>query len=345
MSTYALITLASVLLIFFLTNVLRRLNARPSACTKPKPQSATHERPPTSNATPISVNYHFTRRCNMSCGFCFHTATTSYVEPTENAMRGITLLKEAGTRKINFAGGEPFLYPKLLGCLIDHCKHIGIESVSIVSNGSKVTQRFLELHGRNIDILAVSCDSFDERTNLEIGRGTGSNVAQLHRVKSWCDAYDIKFKLNTVVCRLNWTEDMNDHISMLSPSRWKCFQVLIVEGENDSADRLRDATKFTISSDEFDHFVEKHKHQRSLVPESNRLMAKSYLILDEYLRFLDRTGRQPSKSILDVGVGEALASVYWDVDGFYERGGVYDWHARSTGDACGDGSQLKRLQW
>src|SRR5688500_5451137 len=24
---------------------------------------------------PVSVNYHFTRRCNKACGFCFHTAT------------------------------------------------------------------------------------------------------------------------------------------------------------------------------------------------------------------------------------------------------------------------------
>ena len=30
---------------------------------------------------PVSVNYHFTRQCNYSCGFCFHTAKTSYVLP------------------------------------------------------------------------------------------------------------------------------------------------------------------------------------------------------------------------------------------------------------------------
>ena len=22
---------------------------------------------------PVSVNYHFTRQCNKTCGFCFHT--------------------------------------------------------------------------------------------------------------------------------------------------------------------------------------------------------------------------------------------------------------------------------
>ena len=45
---------------------------------------------------PLSVNYHFTRRCNYKCGFCFHTAKTSFVLPVEEAKRGLKLLKEAG---------------------------------------------------------------------------------------------------------------------------------------------------------------------------------------------------------------------------------------------------------
>lgn len=64
---------------------------------------------------PISVNYHFTRRCNKECGFCFHTAKTSHIATPAEAKRGLVLLKKAGMRKLNFAGGEPFLYPKYLG--------------------------------------------------------------------------------------------------------------------------------------------------------------------------------------------------------------------------------------
>ena len=47
-------------------------------------------------APPVSVNYHFTRQCNYKCGFCFHTAKTSYVLPLDEAKRGLKLLKEAG---------------------------------------------------------------------------------------------------------------------------------------------------------------------------------------------------------------------------------------------------------
>lgn len=46
--------------------------------------------------TPTSVNYHFTRKCNYKCGFCFHTAKTSFVLPLEEAKKGLRLLKEAG---------------------------------------------------------------------------------------------------------------------------------------------------------------------------------------------------------------------------------------------------------
>lgn len=45
---------------------------------------------------PTSVNYHFTRQCNYQCGFCFHTAKSSFVLPLEEAMRGLRLLQQAG---------------------------------------------------------------------------------------------------------------------------------------------------------------------------------------------------------------------------------------------------------
>ena len=50
---------------------------------------------------PESVNYHFTRQCNYECGFCFHTAKTSFVLPLEDAKRGLKMLKEAGKNKLS----------------------------------------------------------------------------------------------------------------------------------------------------------------------------------------------------------------------------------------------------
>lgn len=121
---------------------------------------------------PISVNYHFTRKCNYSCGFCFHTAKTSYLAPLRDVKTALRKLADLGMKKINMAGGEPFLYPGHLGEICKYCKEVlKLESVSIVTNGSKVRKQFFRKYGQYVDILAVSVDSFDEEINVKIGRG------------------------------------------------------------------------------------------------------------------------------------------------------------------------------
>ena len=98
---------------------------------------------------PISVNYFFTRKCNAECGFCFHTAKTSFVAPIEDAKRGLALLKTAGMRKINLAGGEPFLHKKYMAEILVYCRDVlGLESISIISNGRFVDEQFLQRYAR-----------------------------------------------------------------------------------------------------------------------------------------------------------------------------------------------------
>ena len=45
------------------------------------------------DAIPLSVNYHLTRQCNYSCGFCFHTAKTSFVLPLKLASNSFKKIK------------------------------------------------------------------------------------------------------------------------------------------------------------------------------------------------------------------------------------------------------------
>ncbi|KAF2966140.1 hypothetical protein GQX73_g7414 [Xylaria multiplex] len=294
---------------------------------------------------PVSVNYHFTRKCNKECAFCFHTEKTSHVASEDEMKRGLRLLKVAGMRKINFAGGEPFLYPRKLAMLCRFCKEdLGLESVSIITNGTKVDKKWMKEHGQWVDVLGVSCDSFNEETNTAIGRGTGNNVKQLFDIRDWCRELGIKFKLNTVVCIHNWEENMVDMIQKLDPFRWKVFQVLYVEGENDAQDkdvsldkRKRNAKNLLISDKQFRAFCDQHQHLNSFVPEPNSVMASSYLLLDEYLCFLDKGSgaEKQSRSILDVGVQKALGEIYWDQEAFSKRGGMYDW----TKDAVGEKSE------
>ena len=271
---------------------------------------------------PESVNFHYTRLCNFSCGFCFHTKKSSDKLPIEDAIRGCDMLKKAGTRKLNIAGGEPFIFPHYLGELIKQCKeNIKIEKISVITNGSLVKKNFFEKYGKYIDVFGVSCDSFDKETNIKIGRGKkGENVQKLFEIRELCKQYGIKFKLNTVVCNYNKDENMVENIKKLNPDRWKVFQVLMVKGENEDK-----VTEFQITNEEFKQFVERHKEIKCMVAESNDNMKSSYLILDEKMRFLDKGDGDEicSQSILEVGVEKALESIVYDEKEFKKRKGDY----------------------
>ena len=90
------------------------------------------------------------------------------------------MLAMSGMKKINFAGGEPFTKPKFLGELVKYCKEdLKLESVSIVSNGSLIKENWFEKYGQYLDILAISCDSFNEETNKLIGRGNGKHIEKV----------------------------------------------------------------------------------------------------------------------------------------------------------------------
>ncbi|XP_038072337.1 radical S-adenosyl methionine domain-containing protein 2-like isoform X2 [Patiria miniata] len=297
--------------------------------TKQREGAKEGDRPQT---LPVSVNYHFTRQCNYSCGFCFHTAKTSDVLPIEEAKRGIQMLQDAGMQKINFSGGEPFIVQrgKFVGELVRFCKvDLKLPSVTIVSNGSLISEKWFEKYGEYLDILAISCDSFDPEVNELIGRQQGkkNHLDSLRRVRDMCSKYKVAFKINSVINTHNKGEDMADYITDLDPVRWKVFQCLLIGGENSGEDALRHAESYVISPEEFQAFLDRHKDVKCLVPESNEKMQNSYLILDEYMRFLDCTkgNKDPSKSILDVGVTEALKFSGFDEQMFLKRGGKYTW--------------------
>ncbi|KAF9465315.1 radical SAM enzyme [Collybia nuda] len=255
----------------------------------------------------------------------------SPIVPLDDAKRGLRLLAEAGMKKINISGGEPFLNPKFLGEIIKFCKvDLKLESTGIICNGSKVQLSWLEKYGEFLDIMGVSCDSFDDETNLKIGRsdkGKGIHKNKVFEVAEWCRDRGIMFKMNTVVNKYNWEEDMNDSVAEINPFRWKVFQVLLLEGENLGPGAIRDATDLVISKDEFQAFLTRHESQKCLVPEDNDAMENSYLLLDEEMRFLNCTGgkKVPGRSLLMVGVQASLEDAGWETETFVERGGIFDW--------------------
>jgi radical S-adenosyl methionine domain-containing protein 2 len=101
---------------------------------------------------------------------------------------------------------------------------------------------------------------------------------------------------------------------------------------------LRNANSFAISSEQFESFVKCHE-KNNPVAESNEKMKNSYLILDEFMRFLNCTkdGKEPSESILQVGVQIALEQSGFDREMFVNRGGIYDW---TNNQSCSSSPEL-----
>ncbi|CAN9301558.1 unnamed protein product [Alternaria alternata] len=159
------------------------------------------------------------------------------------------------------------------------------------------------------------------------------------------------FKLNTVVNIYNWDEDMVANIEKLAPFRWKAFQCLIVAGENDNETRKRDARKFLVTEEQWKTFCDRHKHLPCYVPEDNDSMASSYLLLDEYMRFMDKGEGMMTTSgpILDVGVPKAMEQIVWDKKSFVERGVIYDWGRADMKPAkelsCGTRLNMEELEF
>lgn len=296
---------------------------------------------------PESVNYHFHRVCNYNCGFCFHVAKNKDMAPLSEAEEVMRKLKEAGMKKINFSGGEPFLHADHLGHMVEFAKQtLQLASVSIVSNGSLITQGWIDRYCSSLDILAISCDSFDDATNNLIGRGQTkkegqlSHVEQLRCIRKWCAECKspIMFKLNTVLNKHNLGEDMSEHIAILRPVRWKVFQCLLIEGENvgEKAKR-KNAQSFVIEGHQFSAWVDDQRQQlqargmspKVLIPESNTTMRNSYLILDEHCRFLNCTkgAKEPGPDLRhnDVSVEDALRQAGFDHKEYILRDGQYNW--------------------
>lgn len=281
-----------------------------------------------------SVNYHLWKPCNMACKFCFATfqdinqsiLTKGHLGRDES-LSVVESLAGAGFRKINFAGGEPTLCPWLPG-LIARAKELNL-TTSVVTNGSRISAKWLDGISESLDWTALSIDSVSQDTLSRIGRATRSGPMSADDYLQVIDIlkqHRVRVKINTVISRANLHESLADFIIQARPERWKLLQVLPVQGQNDA-----DVDKCLITAAEFDSFVKANRRVEdygiAVVPESNDIMTGSYVMVDPAGRFFDNVAgiHTYSRPILEAGVEEALREVSVDAGKFLSRSGMYDW--------------------
>ncbi|TNY35885.1 viperin family antiviral radical SAM protein [Thermomonospora catenispora] len=280
-----------------------------------------------------TVNFHLWQPCNMSCRFCFaafrdvrRTVLPEGHLPRRDAELVVTLLAEAGFRKLTFAGGEPLLCPWLVD-LVTLAHRLGMVT-SVVTNGSLLDEAMLQRLRGVLDWIAVSVDSARPRTLRALGRATAGRVMTPAEYLTLCRRIrelGFRLKVNTVVTARNWREDMVDFIIAARPERWKVFQVLPVAGQNSGK-----VEPLLVTPRQFADFVSRNLRVESagirLIPEDNDVMPGSYAALDPAGRFFDSVdprGYTYSEPILKVGVHRAISQVRISREKFLARDGLY----------------------
>jgi len=269
-----------------------------------------------------SASFHIVKPCNMSCKFCYATFEDMRLTKQlskEDAFKILDKLKDAGLEKITFAGGEPLLY-KYISEVIKYSKYIGL-TTSIITNGSLLTEQFLRDHTGTLDWIGVSIDSLNADAQKNIGRVAKQSVdyrALLCRIKK----LGYKLKINTVVNHYNKKENMNDFILEFNPERWKVFQALRVEGQNE-----KQFDEIKVSDLEYYKFILRHKKRDMMVDENNEAMTGSYLLIDPQGRLFENSkGKHTYSSPLQNNtIEKCLSEIDLNREMFIKRGGVYEW--------------------
>ncbi len=291
--------------------------------------------------TPLVINWHLTEACNYRCHYCYATWNDTdgsrdlihypeqssallselyrFVQPgnRDNPMNGKSII---GPVRLNLAGGEPLLNTGKLLSIINQARRFGFE-VSLISNGSYLSDELLEQLAPHLSLLGISIDSANPATNRTIGRldrrGRLLNLddlaAKLRRARS--NNPNLRLKLNTVVNSINHAEDLTPLIRSFTPDKWKVLRMLPVVSQ-----------ELTVSDKQYAAFLSRHSSvTRILCAEDNQDMCESYLMVDPHGRFFQNStivggqGYHYSKPILEVGADKAFAEMAFDLDSFRRR--------------------------
>lgn len=271
--------------------------------------------------TKYKVNFHITEHCNYHCEYCFaHFGSTANLPVSDWKAIVDNCIKSGLVSEVNIAGGEPLIYPHLVE-LIDYIRGYGIP-VSISTNGSLLTDEWLELNAPKLKTIGLSVDSVTTDTLLRTGCCCKSQVGvsaylskeKLLHIVETARKYnsDIKIKIDTVVTKYNKGERLDDFINLVQPERWKILKMSVFKGEG------FDNSHIGVSDEEFTCYVDRQNVlstdivvERELKSAYLIVNARGYLVdnfADEYKDIADLTQTPFAEAFKGVAFNEKL---YW----------------------------------
>lgn len=235
----------------------------------------------------LKVNLHLTNRCNYACRYCFGKFSHANDLSLADWKTILQNLQHSGmVSAVNFAGGEPLLYPRLME-LFYMAKRCGF-AVSLITNGSILPSYPKRIYSY-LTMLGISFDSLIPATRYALGChdkwGRSFGLSELLSVTAVARQVqpDILIKLNTVVTRLNYDERLTQGVEWeqsLFIDRWKFLKMKPFCGNG------RSNLALAPSDAEFQLFCQQNPlHHGEAVYEPD--LTHSYIIVDNHGDLID----------------------------------------------------------
>ncbi len=252
------------------------------------------------------INLHILENCNYKCKYCFSKFNSKSILNWKTWIKIIeNCEKSMDVSSYNIAGGEPLLYKDLKQLLTKLNKPI-----SIITNASLIDDYFIDNLCEHFYMIGISIDSFNHETNIKIGRNYNQKTISYEQLELIIKKIRQKnknciIKLNTVVSKDNFNEELWQKLKNLKIDKWKIlkskkfklnsinnFDSVVDDEEYNSFLERNIQTKIT----DFNHSTKLEKDDIKIIIEPS--MESSYLFIDSNGYLIDNSNNT-HKQIID----------------------------------------------
>lgn len=152
---------------------------------------------------PVMAQIAVTKNCNQRCLFCFRSCGPEELYPELFLAEWKTIIEKCrrlGVRKLNFSGGESFVYPYFLP-LVRWAKEQGFEVVINTNGGFDVREI-----GQYVDEFIFSVHGIGKTHNQIVGVQKEDAFGILESNIALASKMNLKVSINTVLVRMNYDQ-------------------------------------------------------------------------------------------------------------------------------------------
>ena len=170
----------------------------------------------------IKVEWNLGKRCNYDCSYCPASIHDNTSDPTDINILKATVDKLMTLDKpvrISFTGGEPTVHPNFEE-LINYCKHIGIDWVSVTSNGTRKPEWYInqradhwvfslhfEYDWKRVANTISAVHSLKMRDNMMVNiMAHHDRMVDVRDIAGYFDTIKVPYAIR----RIRWTEGNHD---------------------------------------------------------------------------------------------------------------------------------------